>query len=97
LLADWASHAGPAVLLQAHGAIQQYGVHLVVGNMLHTRKDRVYLVTERSAEEEQLGQPVVQEIERPAGEPVIEKLLVAQVVAAHQRYIAAAKNAGVRT
>lgn len=78
----------PCSVLQAHGAIKAYGVHLVVGNMLHTRKDRVYLVRDSG------GQPAVQQIERPAYEPIIEKLLVAEVVVAHRRHMEAAGCGG---
>lgn len=31
--------------LQAYSAIEAYGVHLVVANELHSRKDRVWLVS----------------------------------------------------
>lgn len=33
--------------LQAYGAIEAYGVHLVVANELHSRKDRVWLVSQQ--------------------------------------------------
>ncbi len=33
--------------LQAYGAIDAYGVHLVVANELHSRKDRVWLVSQQ--------------------------------------------------
>ena len=56
----------------------------MVGNMLHTRKDKVYLVTQGAGAE-----AAVEAIERPSYEPVIEKQLVARVVAAHERHIAA--------
>ena len=35
------------------------------------------------------GEAVVEAVERPAYEPVIEKLLVGCVVAAHEQYVAA--------
>lgn len=37
----------PHTTTQAYGAIEAYGVHLVVANELHSRKDRVWLVTQR--------------------------------------------------
>jgi hypothetical protein len=70
------------ILLQkAYGAIEAYGVHLVVANELHSRKDRVWLVSQRD------GVQAVQQIERPADVAEIETLLVSEVVAAHRQHM----------
>ena len=89
-------------LLQAFGAVEAYGVQLVVANELHSRKDRVWLVArqEGSSEDGESGGRgsgnggsgggggmAVQQIERPADTPVIETLLVAEVVTAHRRHM----------
>lgn len=96
--------------LQARGAISSYGVHLVVANELHSRKDRVWLVAgaegagaagtgggDASAAGSSSGGgggPSVRRIDRPAEEPVIESRLVAEVVAAHRAHVAAAAGGG---
>lgn len=38
------------LLAKARGALDKYGVHAVVANLLHTRKDRVWVVRKRAAE-----------------------------------------------
>jgi hypothetical protein len=76
---------------KAAGAVAAYGVHLVVGNMLHTRKERVYLVEPAAG-----GRPdgggeaavTVRQLDRLPGEAVIEQALVVEVVAMHRRHIA---------
>ncbi|KAL4424661.1 hypothetical protein ABPG77_004468 [Micractinium sp. CCAP 211/92] len=85
------------LLKKAYGAIEAYGVHLVVANELHSRKDRVWLVSQQE------GAMAVQQIVRPEAVPAIEALLVAEVVAAHRQHMAAAQpsalaadGAGVR-
>ncbi|KAL4420389.1 hypothetical protein ABPG75_010045 [Micractinium tetrahymenae] len=72
------------LLKKAYGAIEAYGVHLVVANELHSRKDCIWLV---SQQEDAMA---VQQIDRPPDVPAIETLLVAEVVAAHQQHMAAA-------
>jgi len=37
---------------QASGAVERYGVHAVVANLLHTRKDRVLIVHGESAQQQ---------------------------------------------
>ena len=95
---------------QARGAVRSYGVHLVVANELHSRKNRVWLVAgsaeatatsgdvasgsgSRSTAETGGGEADVCRIDRPEGEPVIERPLVAEVVAAHRRHMAEAATA----
>ena len=86
--------------LQAYGAVEAYGVQLVVANELHSRKDRVWLVSRQQGGTSSKdgassgsgaggsgGGMAVQQIERPGDTPVIETLLVAQVVAAHRRHM----------
>lgn len=55
-------------------------MHLVVANILTTRKDRVLLVHKPG------GQLATQQILRPAGEQDIERLLVGQVVDMHMHF-----------
>jgi hypothetical protein len=43
------------VCLQAYGAIEAQGVHLVVANELHSRKDQVWLVTAAADKQARLG------------------------------------------
>ena len=74
-------------------------MQLVVANELHSRKDRVWLVSRQeggsggdgasssSGNGSSGGGMAVQQIERPADTPAIETLLVAQVVAAHRRHM----------
>lgn len=75
-------------------------MQLVVANELHSRKDRVWLLSRQKEGSSSDDGPssssgaggsgsgmAVQQIERPADTPVIETLLVAQVVAAHRRHM----------
>ncbi len=55
-------------------------MHLVVANILTTRKDRVLLVRKPG------GELATQQIVRPAEEQDIERLLVGQVVGMHTRF-----------
>lgn len=84
---------------QASGAVSRYGVHAVVANLLHTRKDRVLVVHAPppgaapppggGAAAEGAGAAgglVVADVRRPEGEPHIERLLVARVVELHQGF-----------
>lgn len=64
--------------MQAKDSLQAYGMHAVVANLLHTRKDRVLLVV-RGAEG-----VTVEDVVRPAEEPLIERLIVERVVAVHR-------------
>lgn len=63
---------------QAKTSLQAYGMHAVVANLLHTRKDRVLLVV-RGTEG-----VAVEDVVRPAEEPLIERLIVQRIVAVHQ-------------
>ena len=96
--------------LQAGGALTRYGVHAVVANILHTRKDRVLVV--------QLGQQgaaegsstaaaasgagagagmaglAVVEIVRPPAERYIEVQLVSSVARLHHQFMGAAGAGG---
>lgn len=65
------------LISKAHASIRAYGVHAVVANMLHTRKDRVYLVTGQG------GEVAVRQLDRPPEERAIERLLVAAVAGLH--------------
>ena len=88
LRTEWAPHAmvvsfkleTDETLLEkkARNSIQLYNVHMVIASMLHTRNDRVYLVTASSTVQ----------LDRPENEPVIEKCLIEKVVEAHQHHIA---------
>ncbi len=79
-------------------AILDYGVHMVVANELHTRKDVVYLVTASDEELAEIeGAGTVGEMEnlgvevatvhRPADDPVIENKIVEIVSTEHLRYM----------
>jgi len=85
-----------ALLLdKAAAAVDAYGVHLVVANLLHTRKDRVYLVSKQTPPSESGGakeEAMVHQVDRPEGEPVIERVLVLEVVARHQKHAASSKE-----
>jgi hypothetical protein len=61
-------------------AIQSYGVHMVVANLLQTRKQRVSLVTVDPADQ----RTTVRVVERTTTDPLIEFLLTAEVVKDHQ-------------
>ncbi|KAI8468322.1 MAG: DNA/pantothenate metabolism flavoprotein [Monoraphidium minutum] len=85
------------LLGKASGAVARYGVHAVVANMLHTRKDRVLVVSGGGlldAAGGGGGAPLeggsgggvglaVLDVRRPEEEPHIERSLVARVVALH--------------
>ena len=74
-----------AAAAQAAKAIQYYGVHAVVANILTTRKDEVTLVTplpSRAA-----GASVESVIRRPADGQVIEAPLVARLARLHAAFI----------
>lgn len=76
--------------MQAAAALDRYGVHMVVANILHTRKDQVLLVRrnkDQTSSASQLSHPglEVTTIDRPADEPVIERLLVSSLVEVHRQ------------
>ena len=67
----------PLLLSKAKRAIEVYDVHLVVANMLHTRKDTVYLVKDGTEDR----------LDRKSNERFIEKPLVQSVVHIHSNFI----------
>ena len=67
--------------MQASRALTSYGVHTVVANLLHTRKEQVLVVALEPG-----GGVQVDTINRPAHEPTIEHSLVATLVAQHQSF-----------
>ena len=70
--------------MQAAGAIERYGVHAVVANILETRKDVVTLVSRTTGGAEA---PLAENlIRRPADGQVIEVPLVAELVRRHAAY-----------
>ncbi len=77
---------------KAQGAITNYGVHLVVANELHSRKDTVLLVAPPQGGLGPQGVEV-RRIDRPAGVAAIESLLVAEVVAMHAAHMERAEAA----
>jgi hypothetical protein len=82
---------------KAKKAITEYGVHMVVANELHTRKDVVYLVSppreDGCFEKSRINatgagaRARVEIVKRPEDDPVIENVLVAHVIEAHTRHI----------
>ena len=76
--------------VQAAGAIQRYGVHVVVANILETRKDVVTLVSLAAAgPSAPLAESVIR---RQADEKVIEAPLVAELVKLHSAYQGLARD-----
>ena len=66
---------------KAKGAIAKYKPHVVVGNILHTRKDQVLIVTEADVQ-------TIRRTEAQIAEDVeIEKELVGSIVSMHARHI----------
>lgn len=99
---------GLALRVQASAALENYGVHLVVANLLHTRKDEVTLVEARKgggrSSDSRSGQPdacphacETTVLRRPAHEGDIERLLVAEVARRHSAFRTAAAAAAVST
>jgi hypothetical protein len=90
---------------KAGGALDKYKVHAVVANLLHTRKDRVWVVRRKEGEEVAGGGEGagggkaasssldVAVIDRPPEMVFIEDALVANVVALHDRLRAEAAAA----
>ena len=72
---------------KAAGALGRYGVHLVVANLLATRKDKVLLVTLGGAGAAGAAEVQTQAIDRPPGDANIERLLVEEVARAHRAHI----------
>ncbi len=66
---------------QAAGALERYGVHVVVANILETRKEVVSLVAPGVAGV--AAWPAVSLIRRPLGGQVIEAPLVAELARRH--------------
>eukprot|EP00879_Flechtneria_rotunda_P006545 GHRR01006878.1.p1 GENE.GHRR01006878.1~~GHRR01006878.1.p1 ORF type:complete len:343 (+),score=107.04 GHRR01006878.1:585-1613(+) len=79
------------LIKKAAEALRKYQVNAVVANLLHTRKDRVQIVLHpSSATAAVAGQAAesnqVIDIVRPQTEPIIEKQLVAHIVALHSQF-----------
>ncbi len=90
------------LFIQATGALESYGVHTVVANILQTRKERVLLVSTRGSRDGRTaaddggaaagaadrpgGGFAVAEIVRPSEEPQIERLIVQRLVALHSGF-----------
>ena len=78
--------------MQAAGAIERYGVHAVVANILETRKDEVTLVSRaEGGAEAPLAESLIR---RPADGQVIEAPLVAELVRRHAAYRGACQGLG---
>lgn len=75
---------------QAAGAMSKYGVHAVVANLLHTRKDQVKVLQPGTAGAAgtTAAAPTVTTINRPTDEPHIELRLVRHVVSLHAQFMA---------
>lgn len=73
------------VLDKARAAIEKYQVHLVVANLLQTRRDLCYLV-EPSAEQNSQQDIAVSNVNRPANEASIEPQLISEVVVRHAAF-----------
>lgn len=103
--AQWAPHAfvvsfkleTDAAMLRgkAEAALQKYRVHLVVANLLQTRKDVVYLVSPPRLDGFGLAQAApgeastLEEVRRPAEARCIEARLVEQVTLRHLAFLMA--------
>jgi hypothetical protein len=70
--------------LQAAGAVERYGVHAVVANILETRKEVVTLVAPGAAGAG--AHPAVSLIRRPPDGQVIEAPLVAELARRHAAF-----------
>ncbi len=68
-------------MAQASSSVDSYGVHAVVANLLHTRKEQVWLVRKDSSTSE------VRSITRDKSEAFIERQLIRELVALHRAYI----------
>lgn len=69
------------LLGKAKSSIDMYNVDCVVANMLHSRKDTVYLVKQNPPE------PVVERIDRPKEVSSIESILIERLIKLHDEYI----------
>ena len=79
------------LLAKAAKSVSEYSVHMVVANELHSRKDVVFLVSPLGRKNENLGKEEhgawVQRVERPKNDPIIETLLVGEIIAAHKLHM----------
>eukprot|EP00241_Pyramimonas_parkeae_P002528 CAMPEP_0114227284 /NCGR_PEP_ID=MMETSP0058-20121206/1705_1 /TAXON_ID=36894 /ORGANISM="Pyramimonas parkeae, CCMP726" /LENGTH=438 /DNA_ID=CAMNT_0001338109 /DNA_START=61 /DNA_END=1379 /DNA_ORIENTATION=+ len=84
---------------KAVGALRKYDMHCVVANELHSRRDKVMLVSlsddevgavvrQKASEFSLKGAAMKEMIERPPDEPDIESLLVRNLVVRHSRHYA---------
>jgi len=97
LVKEWAPHSfvvsfkletdKDLVISKARRAIESYGVHLVVANLLQTRRDVVYLVFPRAGDSTlEVG---VQELTRPPYADSIDPALVQAVVGRYHAFAGA--------
>lgn len=83
----------PKILRQkAQRAVDRYGVHMVIGNILNTRTSQVWVLNPSNA----LGETWL-DITKPVGEALIEEPLLDHVVEQHFGYIAQNHPNGART
>lgn len=68
-------------MLQARRAIDNYGVHAVIANILETRKERVYVVEGSTG-----GEASVKTLVRKQADDFIENDIVGHIVTAHAKY-----------
>eukprot|EP00210_Caulerpa_lentillifera_P009051 g8638.t1 len=73
------------LISKAKGAIINYGVHAVIANLLHTRKDRVLVL--KSLPEKGKGECEISTIDRQPQEPYIEKQLIEVVIQMHKDFV----------
>ena len=71
---------------KASSAITNYSVHGVVANILHTRKDVVYLVWPDKKGQEGGEGRIVETLKRPSGIDRIEEMLVKRIVEMHHSF-----------
>mmetsp|Transcript_12651 Transcript_12651/g.21415 ORF Transcript_12651/g.21415 Transcript_12651/m.21415 type:complete len:424 (+) Transcript_12651:228-1499(+) len=83
---------------KAVGALRRYDMHCVVANELHSRHDRVLLISlsddevgavisrQKASEFSLKGAAIKEEIRRPDGEPDIERPLVLNIVQRHIKH-----------
>lgn len=72
---------------KASASLRKYGAHAVVANEMARRKDRVAIASLENVTEELGVAPGTYDVlDRPAGEPDVERSLVDELVARHDRY-----------
>ena len=72
---------------KASASLRKYGMHAVVANEMARRKDRVAIASLENVTEELGVAPGTYDVlDRPVGEPDVERSLVDELVARHDRY-----------